>query len=173
MPSTPFIGTVMLFGGNFAPLNWVFCHGQSLSISEYEALFTLIGTTYGGNGQSTFNVPDLRGRVPIHFGSGAGLSPRVIGELGGTETVTLNVNQIPAHTHTVGVTSAPATTGVPSNAVTLAMAPIDMYSAQAANGTLHPQTINTVGGIQPHENMQPYLALNYVIAAYGIFPPRS
>jgi microcystin-dependent protein len=173
MPSEPLIGTVMLFGGNFAPRGWLFCQGQLLSISEYTPLYTLIGTTYGGDGQVTFAAPDLRSRVPIHFGQGVGLSNRVQGEMAGAETVTLISSQLPNHTHTVGVTSAAGSTGVPSSTVTLGVAPLNVYSPQAANVALHPQTINNVGGNQPHENRQPYLAMNYVIALEGIFPSRS
>lgn len=173
MPATPIIGTVMLFGGNFAPRGWAFCDGSLLPISENDALFALIGTTYGGDGQVTFALPDLRSRVPIHQGTGAGLSTRTIGEAAGSESVTLISSQLPSHTHTVVVTTASATTGVPSNTVTLGVASIDIYSAQAANIALHPQTISNAGGNQPHENRQPYMAMNYVIALEGVFPSRN
>ncbi len=172
MPSEPYIGTVMLFGGNFAPRGWAFCYGQSVLIGEYSALFALIGTIYGGDGNTTFNLPDLRSRVPIHSGQGAGLSNRTLGEAGGTESVTLTLSQLPNHSHAVGVTSASASTGVPSNAVTLGVASIDIHSTQSANVTLHPQTVSNVGSNQAHENRQPFLAMNYVIALEGLFPPR-
>jgi microcystin-dependent protein len=174
MAATPFIGTVMLFAGNFAPLGWQFCQGQLMSIANDQALFALIGTTYGGDGQTTFALPDLRSRVPIHQGQGPGLSNYIIGQAGGTETVTLTPNQMPSHTHTVQVSSNTASTGVPSNALTLGVAAADMYIAEAANVSMHPQSISiSIGGSQPHDNIQPYLALNYVIATEGIFPSRN
>jgi microcystin-dependent protein len=174
MPTEPLIGTVMLFSTfRGAPNGWVSCNGQLLAISEYTPLFALIGTTYGGDGQSTFAVPDLRSRVPIHFGQGAGLSDRIIGGASGTESVTLQATHLPSHTHAVGVTSAANTVGVPSNSVTLGVAQLDVYSSQTANVALHPQTISNVGGNQPHENRQPFMAMNYVIAVEGIFPSGS
>jgi microcystin-dependent protein len=127
MPATPYLGNVILFGGNFQPLGWLFCQGQLLSIAEYDALFALLGTTYGGDGQTTFALPDLRSRVPIHQGQGSGLSSYVMGQASGTESVTLINSQMPSHTHTVLVSNSPATTGVPSAAVTLGIASTDMY----------------------------------------------
>ncbi len=171
--ANPFIGQVKLFGGNFAPRGYMFCQGQLLAISQNDALFALIGTTYGGDGQTTFALPDLRSRVPNHQFQGPGLSNYFMGQQAGTETVTLTSNQIPNHTHTVQVSSSPATTGVPSSAVTLGVASTDMYIAEVADGNMHPQSINIVGGSQPHDNIQPYLALNFIIAVEGIFPSRN
>ena len=173
MASQPFIGTIMLFGGNFPPRGWVSCNGQLLTISQYDAYFALIGTTYGGDGQSTFAVPDLRSRVPIHQGQGPGLSNYVIGQQAGTETVTLIGNQMPNHTHTVAVSSGDSTTGTPSAGVTLGVSAAEIYIADAADGAMNPQSIGLAGGSQPHDNLQPYLALNYVIAVEGIFPSRN
>jgi microcystin-dependent protein len=173
MASQPFLGTIMLFGGNFAPLGWVFCNGQLLSIANDSALFALLGTTYGGDGQTTFAVPDLRSRVPNHQGQGSGLSNYIIGQQSGTETVTLTSNQIPVHTHTVAVSSSAASTGTPSPSVTLGVAAAETYIADAADGAMNPQSIGLAGGSQPHDNLQPYLALNYVIATEGIFPSRN
>lgn len=173
MAATPYLGTIMLFGGNFAPRGWVFCNGQLLSIANDSALFALLGTTYGGDGQTTFAVPDLRSRVPIHQGQGPGLSNYIMGQQAGTETVTLTSNQIPSHTHAVGVSSSDASTGTPSPSVTLGVAAGEIYIADAADGAMNAQSIGLAGGSQPHDNLQPYLALNYVIATEGIFPSRN
>jgi microcystin-dependent protein len=173
MPQTPYLGNIMLFAGNFAPRGWVFCHGQLLSIANDSALFALLGTTYGGDGQNTFAVPDLRSRVPIHQGTGPGLSTYVMGQQAGTETVTLTSNQIPFHTHPVAVSSNTATTGTPSAGVTLGVAAAEIYIADTADGLMNAQSIGLTGGSQPHDNIQPYLALNYVIATEGIFPSRN
>ncbi len=173
MAATPFIGTIMLFGGNFAPRGWVFCQGQLLAISQFDAFFALIGTTYGGDGIQTFAVPDLRSRVPVHQGQGPGLSNYVMGQQAGTETVTLISNQIPIHSHTVGVSSSAASTGTPSAGVTLGVSTAETYIADTADGSMNAQSIGLAGGSQPHDNLQPYLALNYVIATEGIFPSRN
>jgi microcystin-dependent protein len=174
MPATPYLGNIMLFAGNFAPLGWVLCNGQLLSVANESALFALLGTTYGGDGQNTFGVPDLRSRVPIHQGQGSGLSNYVIGQQAGTETVTLTSNQMPQHTHTVAVSSNTATTGTPSASVTLGVAAVEMYIADTPDGAMNPQSISLAyAGPQPHDNIQPYLALNYVIATQGIFPSRN
>ncbi|MDT8439545.1 MAG: tail fiber protein [Wenzhouxiangellaceae bacterium] len=170
--ATPFIGEIRLFAGNFAPAGWAFCDGQLLPISENETLFNLIGTTYGGNGQSTFALPDLRGRVPIHFGPGIGLSNRIIGETGGVEQVTLTTPQIPAHNHPLQATSALATVPGPGGAVPAQsrQAGIDLYLEDDPSVSMAPTSIGAVGGSQPHENMQPYLGMNYIISLFGIFP---
>ena len=173
MPQTPFLGNIMLFAGNFAPRGWVFCNGQLLSIANDSALYALLGTTYGGDGQVTFAVPDLRSRVPIHQGQGPGLSNYVMGQQSGTETVTLLNTQIPIHTHAVAVSSSAASTGTPGSSVTLGVAAAEIYIADTADGVMNPQSIGIAGGSQPHDNIQPYLALNYVIAIDGIFPSRN
>lgn len=171
--SQPFIGEVRLFAGNFPPQGWAFCDGSLIPIFEYDALFALIGTTYGGDGQNTFAVPDLRGRVPVHQGTGGGLSSRTIGETGGTETVTLTAAQMPAHTHALRGSSAAATGSAPGGAVLAATGAVNSYSSNAvptqamAAGALAAQ-----GGGQPHENMAPFLTVSYIIALFGIFPQQ-
>lgn len=174
--ATPFIAEIVMFGGNFAPRGWAFCQGQLLSIAQNTALFSLLGTTYGGNGQTTFALPDLRGRVPMQQGSGPGLTPRVLGEQGGTETVTLLITQMPAHNHTA-VISTKANTGSGNDTL-----PTNNYWTEGnyntgTNTQMNPAavqaTIGISGGSQPHNNMQPFLALNFIIATQGIFPSRN
>lgn len=171
----PYVGEIRMFAGNFAPSGWVMCDGQLLLISENETLFQLIGTTYGGDGQTTFAVPDFRGRAPIHQGNGY-----VIGQMGGTETVTLTNNQIPSHSHTATVTLP--VSGNAANADTPAN---NVAAVNAARGNEFNSTTNVnmgkmtytaspnssvTGGSQPHENMKPFVAINYIISLYGIFP---
>jgi len=165
--ATPFVGEIRMFGGNFAPAGWASCDGQILSIAENETLFNLIGTTYGGDGQSTFGLPDLRGRVPLHMTNGF-----VIGQNAGTESVTLTLNQIPSHTHipagaTVGGSDSPSgnvwgasTSGMP-------------YSAAPGNLVMNPASVQPAGGSQPHDNMIPYQVVNYIISLFGIYPSPS
>jgi microcystin-dependent protein len=177
--SQPYVGQIMIFGGNFAPAGWMMCAGQLLPISEYETLFNLIGTTYGGDGQSTFALPDLRGRAPVHMGQGGGLSNYVIGQAGGAENVTLTTQQIPIHNHNVQVVSpGAATANTPASNVVLADEfqnsgkSLFTYAAfnSANNSALGPQTIGQTGGNQPHNNLQPLLVLNYIISLFGVFP---
>lgn len=153
-----------MFAGNFAPLGWQFCDGTLLPISEYETLFQLIGTTYGGDGQNTFAVPDLRGRLPIHQGNGF-----ILAETGGVEEVTLTAPQIPAHSHPLRASADIPTSSSPSGAVT-GQAAAKFYRAGTAATALNPAIITSVGGSQPHSNMQPYLCVNFIISLYGIFP---
>jgi len=155
-----------MFAGNFAPAGWMFCEGQLLPISEYETLFNLIGTTYGGDGQSTFALPDLRGRLPLHFGNGFTLA-----ETGGVETVTLTVSQIPAHSHPALANTAPASAAQPSGQV-LAGGNA-MYFAGAPGSPMLPQSIGSTGGSQPHDNFQPYLCVDFIISLFGIFPSQT
>jgi microcystin-dependent protein len=170
---SPYVGEIRMFGGNFAPLGWAFCDGSLQSIAENDVLFTLIGTTYGGDGQNTFALPDLRGRVPIHQGQGAGLSSRIMGEVSGTQTVVLTSQQIPNHTHAVVVSSNTGDTGVPSNNLTLGVADVDLYIAESATAHMNPSTISSSGGgNQPHDNMQPVLAISFIISLFGIFPSQ-
>ena len=167
----PFIAQIMLFGGNFAPRGWAFCDGQLLAISSNSALFSILGTTYGGDGRSTFGLPDLRGRVPMHAGNGPGLSPRRIGERDGVETVTLVESQMPSHNHSVNFVNAIADSDRPNGDL---LAKADVYSATTTPlGQLNSATIANAGGSQAHENMQPSLCINYIIALQGIFPSRS
>lgn len=179
--SQPFLGQLAIFAGNFAPVGWAFCNGQTLSIAENTALFSLIGTFYGGDGVTTFNLPDLRSRVPVHQGQGPGLSSYVIGQTAGSETVTLLTQQLPSHTHTFSAaaaadTNTPAGTLLASEGGTGASqvsiyAPFDTTAANMT--TLLPAGITSAGGSQPHENRQPYLAINYIIALEGIFPTQN
>jgi microcystin-dependent protein len=178
--SEPFIGQIMIFGGNFAPQGWAFCNGQLLSISQNTALFSLLGTTYGGNGTTTFALPDLRGRAAVGFGQGPGLSNYDLGESTGSETVTLTAGQMPAHSHLVAANDAPANVQSPSGAdlaqsVDSGRQPVNTYSTPPMTTpvTLDPATVQPSGGSQPHANIQPVLAMNYIIALQGIFPSRG
>ena len=170
----PFIGSIVLFCGNFAPRGWALCDGQLLPIAQNTALFSILGTSFGGDGRTTFALPDLRGRVPLHPGSGPGLSTYVLGEAIGTESVTLLVNQMPAHNHMV---SAPCSDGAPSTSSPVGgvSANQDQTPFYAASGTaaMAAATSTMTGGSQPHENRQPLLAINFIIALEGIFPSRS
>lgn len=175
--SQPFVGEIRLFGCNFAPVGWQVCDGRLMAIAENDVLYTLIGTTYGGDGVTTFGLPDLRGRLAMGQGQGPGLTNRVMGELAGTETVTLNVQQIPAHTHTVLASTGVATTGTPGTGVIPgAVSNQTMYVTDltlATPFTAAAQSIGNAGGSQPHENCMPGLAINYCISLYGIFPSQN
>lgn len=159
----------MIVPYNFAPEGWQFCNGQLLSISEFDVLFNLIGTTYGGDGQTTFALPDLRGRVPIGMGTGPGLSPYPLGQMGGVENVTLTLSQIPSHTHVPMGAASVANTGSPTNAA-WAMPRVLLYSSSAPEVPMSMEALGSTGGGQPHDNLKPYLVMNYVIAIYGIYP---
>jgi microcystin-dependent protein len=175
-----YIGQVILFAGNFAPRGWAFCQGQLLSIQTNTALFSILGTTYGGNGQTNFALPDLRGRVAVGQGQGPGLSNWVLGESTGVENVSLVVTEMPAHSHLVQVSAGAADTGTASNNY-LANAnaqfgadpiPVNTYNG-GTGATLAVNTIGPAGGSQPHENIQPSLCINYIICLEGIFPSRN
>jgi microcystin-dependent protein len=175
MADQPFIGEIRMFGGNFAPVGWALCEGQIQQISQNSALFNLIGTTYGGDGVNTFALPDLRGRVPNHQGQSAGTSVYVIGEISGVENVTLTGLQLPAHTHTANA-AAIGNTDTPVNhypAADPAGNVVQFKANTAANATMNGSAIATAGGNQPHSNLQPLLAVNYIIALFGIFPSRN
>lgn len=161
----PYVGEIRMFAGNFAPAGWQLCEGQLLPISENETLFQLIGTTYGGDGQSTFAVPDLRGRVPVHQGNGF-----ILAQTGGAEEVTLTVSQIPSHGHPVLASTSSAGGGSPANAVLGQTDSITPYRAGSANVAMLPGVVSSVGGSQPHGNFQPYLCINFIISLFGIFP---
>jgi len=165
--SQPFIGEIRMFGGNFAPAGWMFCAGQLLPISENDTLFNLIGTTYGGDGQSTFALPDLQSRVPIHQGNGFTLA-----QMGGEEQVTLTVNQIPAHTHVPQANSGTGTQTSPAGNVWANSANFP-YSNNAPTAAVAPQAISLEGGSQPHDNMIPFLAINFIISLFGVFPSQN
>ena len=163
----PYVGEIRMFGGNFAPAGWMFCEGQLLPISENETLFQLIGTTYGGDGESTFALPDLRGRVPIHQGNGV-----ILAETGGAETVTLTTTQIPAHSHPLLATTNAASSNAPTNNVLgrTQLATTTPYGSDNPLVQLSPTSVSSVGGSQPHENMQPFLCVSFIISLFGIFP---
>jgi microcystin-dependent protein len=164
----PYVGEVRMFAGNFAPAGWMFCEGQLLPISEYETLFNLIGTTYGGDGQSTFALPDLRGRIPIHFGNGFTLA-----ETGGVETVTLTVSQIPAHSHPLLATINAGDQGNVANNVVAQNTAVQLYIEDVPNVNTGAQAISSTGGSQPHDNFQPYLCVDFIISLFGIFPSQT
>jgi microcystin-dependent protein len=157
-----------MFAGNFAPAGWMFCEGQLLPISEYETLFNLIGTTYGGDGQSTFALPDLRGRIPLHQGNGFTLA-----ETGGAEEITLTVSQIPSHTHPYLASTNPGNLADPGGNVTAQNTLVQLYTEDVPTVNLGPSSISSVGGSQPHNNFQPYLCVDFIISLFGIFPSQT
>lgn len=160
-----------MFAGNFAPRGWAFCDGQLLAVSQNDALFSLLGTIYGGDGRTTFGLPDMRGRIPIHAGAGPGLSPRRLGAKGGAEKVTLTVNQMPSHRHPFQGTATPATTRDPvGNSPAEAQA--DVYAEDLSPFTLASQAVTNTGGSQSHSNLMPYLCVNFIVALFGIYPSR-
>jgi microcystin-dependent protein len=161
----PYVGELRMFAGNFAPAGWMFCDGQLLPISENETLFQLIGTTYGGDGESTFALPDLRSRIPIHQGNGF-----ILAETGGAEEITLTVNQIPAHGHPLLATTAISTQSSPANTVLAQSTAADLYIEDTPTAALAATSVGPVGGSQPHSNLQPFLCVNYIISLFGIFP---
>lgn len=177
----PFLSEIRLFSFNFPPKGWAFCNGQSLPINQNQALFSLLGTTYGGNGQTTFNLPNLRGRTPIHFGNG-----HILGEAAGSTAVTLNIQQLPSHTHfqnaRTDVVPAEEANQTPQNnflaSAQLALqggftSPVSLYTQPANLTALNAACISNTGGSQPHNNMMPYLTINFCIALQGIFPSRN
>ena len=176
--SDPFLGEIRIFAGNFAPYGWAFCHGQILPIVQNTALFSILGNTYGGDGRTTFALPNLQGRIPLHFGQGPGLSSRSLGEQVGTESVSLTQNQMPSHIHAGSALNAAnaGTNNQPENNLLGKIVRTNLYSTpdaalqNMAEGSL---TLQASGSGQPHSNMQPYLTLNFIIALSGIYPPRS
>jgi len=170
--SSPYVGEIRMFGGNFAPVGWALCQGQLLPISENDVLFNLIGTTYGGDGQNTFALPDLRGRVPVHQGTFQGMSWNV-GLAGGVEQVTLTTQQIPAHSHAVLASTATGTSRNPVPDAAPAVAAGDAYVSSLDPVPLNAQAITSTGGSQPHENMQPFLSINFIISLFGVYPSQS
>jgi microcystin-dependent protein len=167
---TPYVGEIRMFGGNFAPVNWMFCNGQLLPISEYDTLFNLIGTTYGGDGQSTFALPNLQGRLPVHMGQGSGLSSYVIGQSAGVETVTLTTNQIPIHTHVPLSRGAGSESPNPAGMLWGATDAAAYATPPPSGAFMNAGTIGLAGGNQPHDNMPPYLTINFIISLFGIYP---
>ena len=163
----PYVGEIRMFGGNFAPAGWAFCNGQLLPISENETLFQLIGTTYGGDGQITFALPDLQGRIPLHQGGG-----HTLAEFGGVELVALQLQQIPGHNHPALCQSAGSSQTGPANGV-WGSSTLNPYASGAANALMKPQNIGNAGGSQPHDNMMPFLAVSFIISLFGIFPSQN
>jgi microcystin-dependent protein len=167
----PYVGEIRMFAGNFAPAGWMFCEGQLVPISEQETLFNLIGTTYGGDGQSTFALPDLRGRVPIHFGTDAGTTFN-LAESGGVETVTLTAQQLPAHDHPFIVSTDVGSQPAPAGNVLATSATVAMYKFATPTTAMKGHT-GLTGGSQPHDNFQPYLCVSFIISLFGIFPSQT
>lgn len=164
----PYVGEIRMFAGNFAPAGWMFCEGQLLPISEYETLFNLIGTTYGGDGQSTFALPDLRGRIPLHQGNNF-----ILAETGGVEEVTLTTGQIPAHSHPLLASNDQANATTPQSNVGAAGLNTVTYYKDPPFVNLAPAAVSSVGGSQPHTNFQPYLCVDFIISLFGIYPSPS
>lgn len=171
--SDPFIAEIRIFAGNFAPRSWAFCNGQLLPISQNTALFAIIGTTYGGDGRTTTALPNLQGRAPMHPGRGPGLTTRRLGEKAGSEAVELSVAQIPSHTHGVRATNGVATTGDPSGNALANTGTSSHYGPLTDPESMAGQVIGTTGAGAAHNNMQPYLTLNFIIALQGVFPSRN
>jgi microcystin-dependent protein len=161
----PYVGEIRLFAGNFAPAGWQLCEGQLLSISENETLFQLIGTTYGGDGQSTFALPDMRGRIPVHQGNGF-----ILAETGGAEEVTLTMNQIPAHNHPVLATAGAGGSSSPQNNLLATTVGNVYFPGPGGQSFMNANSVSSIGGSQPHNNLQPYVCVNYIISLFGIFP---
>jgi microcystin-dependent protein len=167
----PYVGEIRMFGGNFAPAGWAFCDGSAQDISQNEVLFQLIGTTYGGDGQTTFNLPNLMSRIPIHQGQGPGITQSYqLGELAGVESVTLSTQQIPVHNHALLASTDNATSTSPTNNVLASALATHMYMDDVPNVSLHPQSVTPAGGSQPHENMMPFLVISFIISLFGVFP---
>lgn len=171
--SQPFVGEIRMFGGNFAPVGWATCDGQLMPISENPTLFQLIGTTYGGDGQSTFALPNLAARVPLHSGQGSGLSNYVLGQNSGTPTVTLITSQIPSHNHGFVASTANGGQASPQNALVASPTNVKEWLPHPAVTPMNSASILNTGGSQPHENMMPYLAVTFIISLFGIFPSQS
>ena len=169
----PYVGEIRMFAGNFAPNGWMFCEGQTLPISENEVLFQLIGTTYGGDGEETFNLPNLASRVPIHMGTGPDGTTYQIGEMAGTEQETLTTQQIPNHSHPMTGSTDPAGQQSPAANVTGKSTQVDLYINAQPQAPMNPQAISPAGGSQPHENTQPFLCINFIISLFGVFPSQT
>ncbi len=171
--SEPFIGEIRMFGGNFAPRGWALCDGQLLAISQNDALFSLLGTIYGGDGQNTFGLPDLRGRVVVHQGTGPGLTPRPIGQKSGVESVALTEAQMPSHSHAPQGSAAAANAGAGPAGSVMATTAINVYGDGTPDQPMAAAGIATAGGSQPHTNMAPFTCVNHIIALVGIYPSRN
>jgi microcystin-dependent protein len=161
----PYVGEIRMFGGNFAPAGWMFCNGQLLAISEFDTLFNLIGTTYGGDGQSTFGLPNMQSRIPVHVGPGFAQA-----QTGGVEQVTLTTQQIPSHSHALVASTGLATLGTPTGSVTGIVGNIKLYRNATPGSPMSALAVSQTGGNQPHSNIQPYLCIDFIISLFGIFP---
>lgn len=168
-----YVGEIRLFAGNFAPNGWMFCEGQTMPIAENEVLFQLIGTTYGGDGQETFNLPNLASRVPIHMGTSPSGTTYQLGEMAGTEQETLTVQQIPSHSHPLLGSTGNGTQATPAGNFLASTTVITMYAPETANVPFSSQAITPAGGSQPHENTQPFLCINFIISLFGVFPSQT
>jgi microcystin-dependent protein len=172
--SEPFVGEIRMFGGSFAPRSWALCDGQLLAVNQNDALFSLLGTTYGGDGRTTFGLPDLRGRIPLHAGSGPGLTPRSLGSRSGTESNTLNANQVPAHNHILNGTTNPAGDTNPAGNLPGTAAGSNLYNNASANlVAMDADMIAPDGDGESHNNVMPFLCVNFIIALFGIYPSRN
>ena len=169
----PYVGEIRMFAGNFAPNGWMFCEGQTLPIAENEVLFQLIGTTYGGDGRETFNLPNLASRVPIHMGTGPSGITYQIGEMAGTEQETLTTQQIPNHTHPLSGSTNPASQQSPTSNVVGKSTQVDLFINAQPTDAMNNQAISPAGGSQPHENTQPFLCINFIISLFGVFPSQT
>ena len=170
--SEPYVGEIRMFAGNFAPRGWAFCDGQLLAVSQNDALFSLFGTIYGGDGRTTFGLPDLRGRLPIHQGQGPGLSQRRLGSKGGSEKETLTVNQMPSHTHNYSANTAAGNQNTPQGNVVAGRTGDATYSEVDPDVNMASQSITNVGGSRSHTNLMPFLCVNFIVALVGIYPSR-
>lgn len=172
--SDPYVGEIRMFGASFAPAGWAMCQGQLMPISQNETLFNLIGTTYGGDGQETFALPDLQGRAPVHAGQGPGLSQNYqLGETGGVESVTISTQQLPIHNHAMLASTNPANQITGSDGIVATPPSLSMYFGAAPDSALNASSVLPVGGSQPHENMQPFLVVSFIISLFGIFPTQN
>jgi microcystin-dependent protein len=169
----PYVGEIRMFGGNFAPNGWMFCEGQQLAISENEVLFQLIGTTYGGDGQTTFNLPNLASRAPIHMGTGPDGTTYQIGEMAGTEQETLTVQQIPIHSHALLASTSPGNLNAPGGNLIAESAAVKVYIEDTPSVNMNFNSVTPTGGSQPHENCQPFLCINFIISLFGVFPSQT
>ncbi len=170
--SEPFVGEIRMFAGNFAPRGWAFCDGQLLAVSQNDALFSLLGTIYGGDGRTTFGLPDMRGRLPLHAGTGPGLSPRRLGSKGGAEKETLTTNQLPSHSHTFNANTAAADNAAPQGRMPAEVVGYRLYRDESQTENLSGSAIANTGGSQPHTNLMPALCVHFIIALVGIYPSR-
>ena len=170
----PFTGEIRMFAGNFSPLGWALCNGQLISVAQNNALFSLLGTTYGGDGQNTFGLPEMRGRIPIHRGTGAGLSPRPIGQKGGAETATVTANQLPSHTHQIQASMGLGESELPAGRqFATAETQQVFYRDQVPEQELHESVVQNTGGGSSHPNVMPFQCLNFIIALFGVFPSQN